>query len=233
MKLFVVFIVFGEVFGITIADVHRSKRFLIFPPTSPTRMQIIAGIGIPVQLEYESVTFGYTLKAEYFLQDNTTITDHFNQDPWNPITRPITNRRRRRHALLVASNERRETHDPIEESNEMKQNATSDDDDGGYEKYDVEAIEIDSGLNGIDTDDDDELYGDGIYENDDIHDDDDDAGDDDNEEEHIDEKYHPETDYPKDLSAARWIVFKGMEMLAQKFVIKQYFHFEIFLTSVF
>ncbi|XP_067636013.1 uncharacterized protein [Eurosta solidaginis] len=47
---------------------HRQARTLIYPPTSPTRLQYIAGIGIPVEdLTYESVTSGYVLKAEYFL----------------------------------------------------------------------------------------------------------------------------------------------------------------------
>lgn len=40
MRLFVVFILFVQLFAASIADIHRSKRFLIFPPTSPTRMQV-------------------------------------------------------------------------------------------------------------------------------------------------------------------------------------------------
>lgn len=38
---------------------HRSKRFLTFPRTSPTRLQMIVGIGVPVDLEIESVTIGW------------------------------------------------------------------------------------------------------------------------------------------------------------------------------
>ncbi|XP_054729119.1 uncharacterized protein LOC129238105 [Anastrepha obliqua] len=46
----------------------RQPRTLIYPPTAPTRLQFISGIGIPVEdLTYESVTSGYVLKAEYFL----------------------------------------------------------------------------------------------------------------------------------------------------------------------
>lgn len=212
MKLLAVFIVFG----VTMADTHRSKRFLIFPPTSPTRMQVIfatvvicifinetiflqliAGIGIPVQLEYESVTMGYTFKAEYFLQDNMTIGNHFLQDPFNPIPHPIQNRRRR-HALLLA-NQPMETHDPIEyETNKMGTNSSTDD---HYEKYDVEAIEVDSGLTGKDDEDDEEYYDGETEENGDV---------------------HPTANYentkPKDFSTARWTLFKGIELLAQRSV---------------
>lgn len=209
MKLFVVFIVFG----VSMADIHRSKRFLIFPPTSPTRMQVIyatvflsifmnepiflqliAGIGIPVQLEYESVTFGYTLKAEYFLQDNTTIGNHFLRDPFNPIPHPIQNRRRR-HALLLASNAPMETHDPIEvEMNKIETNSSTDE---HYEKYDVEAIEIDSGLTGSDDEDDADYA--------------------DETEEYDEDQPAPNWNTkPKDFSTARWTLFKGIELLAHR-----------------
>ncbi|XP_055373716.1 uncharacterized protein LOC129607046 [Condylostylus longicornis] len=47
---------------------HRAGKTLIFPPTSPTRVQFIYGIGIPLEdLDVESLTTGYVLKAEYFL----------------------------------------------------------------------------------------------------------------------------------------------------------------------
>lgn len=48
----------------------REKRFLIVPPTSPTRHQLISGIGIPLDLEDEAVTLGIVLKAQYFLPEN-------------------------------------------------------------------------------------------------------------------------------------------------------------------
>lgn len=183
-------------------------------------LQIIVGIGIPVQLEYESVTFGYTFKAEWFLADNLTITGHFNQDPFNPITRPITNRRKR-HALLLAANEHKLTHDPIEiESNQKESNETTNE---RYEKYDVEAIEIDSGLSGVDTDDDDnDLYDYGADENNEVHEDQPDDEDDESEPGGHNEHFHSTANnwnqHPKDLSTARWTLFKGIEVLAQRFV---------------
>lgn len=46
---------------------NRAKRFLIVPPTAPTRHQWIVGIGIPLDLENIAVTTGYVLKAQYYL----------------------------------------------------------------------------------------------------------------------------------------------------------------------
>nr|NP_996071.2 uncharacterized protein Dmel_CG33262 [Drosophila melanogaster]AAS65013.2 uncharacterized protein Dmel_CG33262 [Drosophila melanogaster] len=69
-------------------DVHsRSKRFLIFPRQAPTRHQFIAGIGIPADLEYESLTVGYVLKAEYYLPYNATV---YRQNPLFPEYKPNT-----------------------------------------------------------------------------------------------------------------------------------------------
>ncbi|KAI8041684.1 hypothetical protein M5D96_005949 [Drosophila gunungcola] len=67
-------------------DVHsRSKRFLIFPRQAPTRHQFIAGIGIPADLEYESLTVGYVLKAEYYLPYNASV---YRQNPLFPEYKP-------------------------------------------------------------------------------------------------------------------------------------------------
>ncbi|XP_017080048.1 uncharacterized protein LOC108113848 [Drosophila eugracilis] len=66
----------------TSQDVHsRAKRFLIFPRQAPTRHQFIAGIGIPADLDYESLTVGYVLKAEFLLPYNATV---WRQDPLFP-----------------------------------------------------------------------------------------------------------------------------------------------------
>nr|XP_016925100.2 uncharacterized protein LOC108006159 [Drosophila suzukii]XP_036672288.1 uncharacterized protein LOC108006159 [Drosophila suzukii] len=69
-------------------DVHsRAKRFLIFPRQAPTRHQFIAGIGIPADLEYESLTVGYVLKAEYYLPYNASV---YRQNPLFPEYKPNT-----------------------------------------------------------------------------------------------------------------------------------------------
>ncbi|XP_030382912.1 uncharacterized protein LOC115630449 [Scaptodrosophila lebanonensis] len=60
---------------------QRSKRFLIFPRQAPTRYQLIAGIGIPADLSYESLTMGHVLKAEFFLPYNASV---YRQNPFLP-----------------------------------------------------------------------------------------------------------------------------------------------------
>lgn len=66
----------------------RKARTLIYPPTAPTRLQFIGGIGIPVEdLTFESVTSGYVLKAEYFLPERA--------EQWHPtyLKPQLVNRR--------------------------------------------------------------------------------------------------------------------------------------------
>ncbi|KAG4079271.1 hypothetical protein HA402_006994 [Bradysia odoriphaga] len=181
------------VLGVSVADVHRSKRYLVFPPTAPTRVQIIGGIGIPVDLDYESVTLGYVLKAEYFLPDNTNLTMHFMQDPFNPITRPVTSRRKR-SSLTAQPSKIVDEHKIIGmQANQTNSSTVS----GSYEKYDIEAVEIDRGN---DTSSEDSEYFDDFSEDED--------------------KVYTAADYriskPNDFATARWSLFKGIEMLAER-----------------
>lgn len=90
----------------------REKRVLTFLPSSPTRLQVsrsllqdfrnhlfrlilhtfcqlIMGIGIPVDLEIESVTIGYVFKVLYFLPVNASNYINFIRDPFDLTTRPI------------------------------------------------------------------------------------------------------------------------------------------------
>ncbi|XP_058448621.1 uncharacterized protein LOC131428592 [Malaya genurostris] len=50
----------------------RQKRALIFPRGNPTRHQLVAGFGIPVDIVLESITIGYVFKAVYFLPWNAS-----------------------------------------------------------------------------------------------------------------------------------------------------------------
>lgn len=50
----------------------------VFPPTSPTRHQWVAGIGIPLQLKDEAITLGILLKAQYFLVRKIIIHSNIN-----------------------------------------------------------------------------------------------------------------------------------------------------------
>lgn len=119
---------------------------------------------------------------------------------------------------------KRQTRDPVEiEANKVENMSTTNDD--HYEKYDVEAIEIDTGLTGGDTAD---SYGDGTDEDIGLYDkkDENDEEEEGDEDEEIDKDQHEEdrspsnywNTHPKDLSTARWTLFKGIEMLAQRFV---------------
>lgn len=42
---------------------------ILLHSTSPTRHQLISGIGIPLNLEYEAITIGLVFKAQYFLPE--------------------------------------------------------------------------------------------------------------------------------------------------------------------
>lgn len=42
--------------------------------TSPTRHQLISGIGIPLQLQNEAITLGLTMKAQYLLPDTNATS---------------------------------------------------------------------------------------------------------------------------------------------------------------
>lgn len=212
------------------ADVNRSKRYIIFPPTSPTRVQVnkkfysriiqwltynfsqlIAGVGIPVELDFESVTLGYVFKAEYYVPDNTTLIMHFMQNPFNPITHPITSRRKRNAVVAPGPSEPHHTQDSIQiKTNKTDANSTFD---NHYEKYNIEAIEIDRG-NNIDEDDS-EYY-------------------DDSSEEEDDGKTYTAADYriskPNDFATARWSLFKGIEMLAERLFCLWYNLFQDFIN---
>lgn len=79
-------------------SLHRLSRSLIFPATSPTRVQFIGGIGIPVEdLHFESVTSGYVLKTEYFLPTEAKEITHVYLNP-----QPITARKQEEQAKKEA-----------------------------------------------------------------------------------------------------------------------------------
>ncbi|XP_055910070.1 uncharacterized protein LOC129944568 [Eupeodes corollae] len=67
--------------GTLIGVLAISKRYLLFPRQAPTRHQFIGGIGIPVDLEYESLVVGYVLKAMFYLPWNATT---FRENPFVP-----------------------------------------------------------------------------------------------------------------------------------------------------
>ncbi|CAG9803950.1 unnamed protein product [Chironomus riparius] len=55
----------------------------VYPPTSPTRHQLISGIGVPLNLQHESITYGWTMKAQYFLPETINqLHFQFFPDVW-------------------------------------------------------------------------------------------------------------------------------------------------------
>lgn len=83
------------------------------PPTSPTRHQLISGIGIPVSLEDEAITLGLVMKAQYFLAETTSqlkfnffpdIFDNYTKDYlFDTVWHEFPNGRRRRDVLIDPS----------------------------------------------------------------------------------------------------------------------------------
>ncbi|XP_062554105.1 uncharacterized protein LOC134219400 [Armigeres subalbatus] len=66
-------------------------RYLIFPPTAPTRHQLISGIGIPLGTP-EAVTSGWVLKAQYFLPTEVNHLKPNNVQGWNDSRRSFGKR---------------------------------------------------------------------------------------------------------------------------------------------
>lgn len=123
------------------------------------------------------------------------------RDPFNPITHPITSRRKRN--ALSAGSATQQNKESIEIKGNKSENHSLDE---HYEKYNVEAIEVDKGT---DTDADDEYSE--YYDSD--------------SEEDYNKKYTA-ADYriskPNDFSTARWSLFKGIEMVAERLQFLKY-----------
>lgn len=61
--------------------------------------QLIAGVGLPVDLEVESLTVGYVFKAEYFLPVNASQWYDWIKDPFEPHPIEAEGGRRKRSAI--------------------------------------------------------------------------------------------------------------------------------------
>lgn len=53
-------------------------------------LQLITGVGIPVELGFEAVTIGYVFKVEFFLPENASNYLNILADPFDITTRPIS-----------------------------------------------------------------------------------------------------------------------------------------------
>uniref|UniRef100_A0A182R124 Uncharacterized protein n=1 Tax=Anopheles farauti TaxID=69004 RepID=A0A182R124_9DIPT len=73
----------------------RGKPILIYPPTAPTRHQLIVGFGVPVQDILHSVVFGWVVKAQYYLPSEPGNYEPIFLDNWNDSRRALPDRSRR------------------------------------------------------------------------------------------------------------------------------------------
>lgn len=156
-------------------------------------MQIISGIGIPVDLELESVTIGYVFKAEFFLPENASNYLNGLADPFDVTTRPITGRRRRRF---------------INESKSSKASDNALDDYQGFdseqnerfEKHIVDAEIVESGTEQTTHDLDDYSDERSWFEP-----------------EHFDRSKDPTAvKAPQNLGTTRWTIYKGLAKIAER-----------------
>lgn len=153
-------------------------------------MQIITGIGIPVELDLEAVTIGYVFKTNFFLPYNTTqVLDHV-ADPFEVVPTPISafDRKRRSNydesteiATEIAKNDIEEHRGYDSEHNE------------GYESHTATAEVVESGTEPNDSS---EMNDEMEYDE-------------------TDDPMAPKT--PQNLGTLRWTAYKGMAAMAERF----------------
>ncbi|KFB42347.1 hypothetical protein ZHAS_00010040 [Anopheles sinensis] len=73
----------------------RGKPILVYPPTAPTRHQLISGVGVPVVGLPHSVVMGWVLKAQYYLPSLPKDYEPVNVENWNDSRRALPDRFRR------------------------------------------------------------------------------------------------------------------------------------------
>lgn len=152
------------------------------------------GVGLPVDLNLETVTIGYVFKAEFYIPWNTSTYFNILADPFDISTQPISvfNRRRREFE------EPKPTEKPENMSNDY--HGFDSEQNEKYEKHQVEAEIVDSGTeranvpNEIDYD---ELV---VPK---------------------DHKYRDDPmslKMPQNTGTSRWTYYKGLETIAERFL---------------
>lgn len=170
------------------------KLFLIYFQQTIERIvfQVITGIGIPVDLELESVTVGWVNKVEYFLPENASNYLNYFNDPFELSTRPIDGFypiRKKRDSLLE---EPKPTENPYTMHGEKGYDI---DENEHFEKHQVEAEVVESGT----EDDDDEMTEADYW----------------NQEDGAEWFNDIKPKQPKNLAMARWGIYKSIAVLAQ------------------
>lgn len=156
-------------------------------------MQIITGIGLPVELNLETVTIGYVFKAQFYLPDNSSEYVNFIADPFDVSTHPISSFLRKRSSPdeEPTPTEKPKNIDGIDsEQNER------------FEKHKVDAEVVESGSVNESTDSIDD--GDGLWV----------------PENHIYNDDPLASKVPQNTGTSRWTLYKGMAIIAERFDLK-------------
>lgn len=194
------------------------------------------GIGIPVDLELESVTIGWVFKAEYFLPENASNYLNFIADPFDLTTRPIgTFFERKRRGLDGPSDvlleEPKPTEAPVagntlDEHRVQSSVVNSSGFDSAlnqkFERYEVPVVEVESGTDvpplppqpQSSPSDDDKRWNEaeGMSEAD--------YWNQEDKAEWLNDPLRPRQ--PQNLDVSRWIVYKGIATLASRYVLCSY-----------
>ncbi|XP_031621776.1 uncharacterized protein LOC116339848 [Contarinia nasturtii] len=138
---FHLFLLFLVVLKTNVAFDHRTKRFLPFVRRNSAVVQIIAGVGLPVDLELEAVTMGFVFKSGFILPMNATDFWAVFSDPFDVSTHPIT------------TFNKRSIHENIDDSASTGYDSEQHEQ---YERHQIEAEVVESGTesNSIDSSDD-------------------------------------------------------------------------------
>lgn len=163
------------------------------------------GIGIPVDLELESVTIGYVFKSEYFLPENASNFLNFLADPFDLTTRPISGFFERKRRQLKDPNASDlpllEEPKPTEAPASKSSSGFDSDLNQKYEKYEVNAVEVESGTDTPPVEEPQEVSDADYWNQED-------------KAEWLNDPLRPKQ--PQNLGTSRWIVYKGIATLAQR-----------------
>lgn len=157
---------------------------------------MITGIGIPVELEFESVTVGWVQKSEFFLPENASNILDFFADPFDLTTRPIGQNygyRKKRSDLLE---EPKPTENPADVLFESEEGFDSEKNEK-FERHQVEAEIVDSGHE--ENEDENKLTEADYW----------------NQEDRAEWLRIVHPNRPKNLYMARWAIYKTLAILAQ------------------
>lgn len=86
--------------------------------------KIIAGVGIPVDLELEAVTMGFVFKAGFVLPNNVSQLEHNIDDPFDLNTQPIAATQKRSADAMRSDGEGGDDGDDADEMHDRSHLAT-------------------------------------------------------------------------------------------------------------